>query len=415
MTSRTVDIVHPDGTWSAHHDAARADGPLAIRSAGEPLVRDVGWYVDELPAETMLLDRFQAFRKGGCAMVQTRGHYPFGAEVGMTQRCRYAANHVRVTNDLRWRSGARIERHVGVGGLFLPGEWRRYYCVPPCLHLSEGKPCTWVEIPSSVSGSGMIGHWHRPPLALVFERADGSRVEVSTGDDVWRWEENFGFGPEAGSYKIMSVEGGLRVVREPLMTCTEVDPRPRDYRFTWTLSWKTMLSSPAEAFPPPVPIILDQRRRLRPLPAGDGPPSLVLDLNSLPWPEAACRQATPADAIRGKRLATPCWHSRATQKLARHIIRRLSTLEPAGWLTVRGVEPGPCWDASHVDRPGDPLPHWDAGALLDFAVWTRQQLGPEWHIRAEVAEPWKPLPSLEALFANNGFRVDSHTETDDDI
>ena len=50
----------------------------------------------------------------------------------------------------------------------------------------------------------------------------------------------------------------------------------------------------------------------------------------------------------------------------------------------------------------DGLCHWDAGAISDFAIWARQQLGPRWEIRADV-DTWPELPSLTELFTPNGF------------
>ncbi|MBN2451185.1 MAG: hypothetical protein JXR77_12395 [Lentisphaeria bacterium] len=406
-------VVHPEGEWEACHAAARVDGPRRIEVLGGEVVRDVSIYVDDVAGELLLPDRVRSLRKGGCAVVQTRGHYPFGSEVGVSQSFRYAANHVQVTTDLHWPSRAPVVRHLGVGGFFLPGRWLRFYCVPPCLHLAEGSLPRWHPIPSQAAGSGMAGHWHRPPCALVFEREDGVRLEVGTGCDGWRWERNMGFGPEAGSYKVLQQEDGIRVVREPLMTCAEVVPAARDYRFTWYLAWSSGPPALGEDFPDPVVPAGGERGEPPRSAAFEArePLSLLLDFGQLEWAPSACRVPSAEAYGRGCRLPAPCWHSRGVQKQARRIIRRLAALPAPGWLTVRGFAPGVCWDPAHCDRTGGPLPHWDLDALLDFAVWTRQQLGPEWRIRAE-APGWESLPSVSGLFAVNGFRADRDEPTD---
>jgi len=239
-TTPTLRDIRPaQGDWLARHDASRADGPFELCDGqGEPWLRDVTFYVDDLGADLALSERFRVACKGGVATVETTGRYPFGAGISVKQALRYAVNHVRVVTDVQLPPGSIVRRHLGLGGFTLPGRWRRFYCLPPAQHLAEGRQGAWQDIPAEAPASGMIGHWHRPPLRLVFERDDGVRVEVGTGGDVWRWEQNFGFGPEAGNYKLRLEPGGLRFEREPLMTCAEVAPVARIYRLTWYLAWE---------------------------------------------------------------------------------------------------------------------------------------------------------------------------------
>jgi hypothetical protein len=411
-----IEILYCDGSWAAIHDENRCDGPLAVEVHEQNLAENVSFYVDDVTAESALADRVKAFRKAGVAVVQSCGHLPFGAETAFTQTCRYAANHVRITFDLRWRRGDTIKRHLGVGSLFLPGRWRRYRCVPPCLHLAEGVLPSWHDVPEEPVGSGMLGHWHRPPLALVFEREDGARLEVGTGDDVWRWEQNLEFGPEKGNYKVMAEPDGLRILREPLMTCEEVTPRARDYRLTTYLAWtapdEETHTRESRCQTGKITFHSDGQAAL----PGDAVevPALLLDFAAMPTPASCQRVPAPAGYALDGTPAAACWRCNAVQKAARRIVRQIAALPDPGILCVKGLVPGPCWNSSHVGQPDSrPAPHWDMSAILDFAEWTRQQLGPEWDI---VVDPgtWGEHPAMLGIMRENGFRTDIDEEHRDD-
>lgn len=409
-----TEISPASGAWRAVHDATRVDGPLEIRCGEDVLVRDVTFHVDDLGAELALSDRFRVAYKGGTATVDLAGRYPFGAEVGITQVLRYAANHVRGVSDLHCPAGTIVRRHLGLAGLFLPGRWERFYCVPPCLHLAEGRVAAWQDIPAATAGSGMIGHWHRPPLALVLERADGTRLEIGTGGDVWRWERNLGFGPEAASYKLMQETAGVRLVREPLMVCAEVQPVARVYRLSWYLAWAPPGGNPAPArFPEAVPIAFSERgdALVREAVGSAAVPALVLDMGTWPGPDRARRAPSAAAVLKDCREPAWCWECDGVQKAFRRIVRQVAALGPEGSLTLRGLTPGPCWDPAHCQRRGEPVAHWDLDALLSLANWGRQQLGLGWEITVE-APGWEALPSMAGLFAPTGFAAAEGDDAD---
>jgi hypothetical protein len=389
--------------WEAHHDEGRFGGPEELLVDGVPVAQVDSFYIDDMTQDTVAVERVRAFRKLGAGVVQHEGVLPFGNPIQVGQTCRYAANHVRVTFDINWPRDAVVNRHFGVGSLFLPGRWTRYYSIPPCNHLAEGVAPAWHQIPATPPGSGMLGHWHRPPLALVFEREDGFRLEVGTGNDVWRWEHCLGFGPEAGSYKILHEGDGLRFVREPLMTCEPVQPEKRQYRMSWYLAWQR----PGETA---------QR-----VPAGDvldlanAAPAAIrtheggvfrLDPGQLGLPETCLRVTTPEAFIRGDTPTDPCWESNGTQKALRRLIRPLIALGAPGTLVVGPMVPEACWVPSHFDRKhARGLAHWDLCSLLDFAVWVRQRLGLEWTIIPDSAAT-NVSPAMAGLFGETGFAKD---------
>ena len=399
------EIAPADGHWKAVHARARVDGPSEISCGGDCLVRDVTFQLDDFGADLVLSDRFRDFHKGGASVVEVSGHYPFGAEIGIAQSFRYGARHVRVVTDLSLRKGSTLGRQVGVGNLFLPGPWQRLYCLPSCHDLAAGKVGTWVDLPAAPPAETVLGNWQRPPLALVFERPDGTRLEIGTGADVWRWERNLGFGPLAASYTVSAAPDGLQVRREPLLTDTELQPQPRVYRLSWYLAWQpATCPAPASAGPEPVPVrFTDHGEALVREAAGTAAcPALLLDLAHWPCLAQRRRAASPAAYRRDERCPSPCWESAGVQKALHRMLRQIAALGPHGDLTWRGLGPGPCWDPTHCERQGEPLPHWDLDALLGRGTWGRQQLGPGWRVRVETPG-WEMLPSLAGLFAPTGF------------
>lgn len=396
--------------WEAHHGESRFGGPDELLVDGSLLAQVESFHIDDMDTATVAVDRTQGFRKGGAAVVRHEGALPFGEPIQVGQTCRYAANHVRITFDLNWPRATVVRRHLGVGGLFLPGVWKRYYLIPACAHLAEGARPGWHPVPAEPAGSGMAGHWHRPPLALVFEREDGLRLEVGTGNDVWRWEHCFGCGPETGNYKIMQEADGLRLLREPLMTCEEFTPEKRQYRLTWHLAWQTPGNLPSLPTEPALDLATASPAEVRARTGG----CFRLDPARLALAHSCLRQETPEAYLRNDPPGHPCWVSNGTQKAARKLIRSLANLPEPGTLVVGPLVPAPCWVPGHCDRKGPrALPHWDLGALLDFAVWTRQQLGPAWTILPDSPLA-AVLPSVAGLFGETGFAKGEVVEEEED-
>jgi hypothetical protein len=394
-------VGNPGGDWEARHALEKVGGPEEILVGGTTVLRNGRNYIDDMGDEAAVVRRQRDFRKGGTAVVASEGYLPFGAEFGFSQVCRYAANHLRVTLDLRWPRGATVKRHLGVGGLELPGKWTRFYCLPPANHLAEGQRPGWQDIPEATEEKQMIGHWHRPPLSLVFEREDGVCVEIGTGTDVWRWEASLGAGQECGSYKIMLTGTGLTLIREPLMCCEEFEAEGRDYRFLWYAAWSDKKLTQAREIPQGMALGLDNVTEVL-RQAGDSP-VLELDLAKQDWVEAGCRCTSSQNFVRGERAA-PCLQSQLVQKRLRNVVRKLSGSDCAGTLVFRNLLPGICWDPAHVNRKAaNGLAHWDMSDLLDFAEWTRQKLGSEWTVLADVPAELAMLPSMQGLFQENGF------------
>ena len=109
-----VRVTHPSLDWEAVHSGSGFGGPDRIALAGDELVRFCHNHIDDLDDRSIVTTQRKAFRRGGAAVVETRGYFPFGGEVKMAQTCRYAACHMRVTLDVNWPRGGVVRRHFGV-------------------------------------------------------------------------------------------------------------------------------------------------------------------------------------------------------------------------------------------------------------------------------------------------------------
>lgn len=398
-----ISVSHPTELWEADFCDVFG-GPTELRYEGSVLLRNHRFYVDDLDNQYAVTKKQRHFHKGGCAVVASEGYFPFGTELNFSQTCRFAMNHFRVTFDLKWLPGTKIKRHMGLGNLELPGKFVRYWCLDPVLHQIEGKQTGWFDLPEASDERKMVGHWHRPPLAIVFERADGVLIEVGTGSDVWRWEENFGAGPEQGSYKIFLSNAGIEYVREPLMTCAEFVPSARPYRFTWYVAWgkkgTTVSVASAEK-----EICFEHGEPIIPLESE----AYVVNFAALSGKENLHHLHCNGHFAELKEDSQVCWECDGVQKCARRMIRKLQSLpleaNQVKTLRIKGISPSYCLNSIHMERGDKPmLIHWDINAILDFLVWAKQQLGSQWCIVPEISEEM-PLVSLTEAVKPLGFSL----------
>lgn len=383
-------------------------GPVEVRYEGKPLLKNYRFYVDDLDNHYAVTKKQRRFHRGGSAVVTSEGYFPFGSELSFSQTCRFAMNYFRITFDLRWLRGTLVKRHFGLGCLELPGKFVRYWCLPAALHQVEGKQAEWIELPVASDEKVMVGHWHRPPLALVFERDDGVLIEVGTGSDLWRWEENLGAGPETGSYKIFLTQEGITYSREPLMTCTPFTPDARPYRFTSHIAWGKKQDLVVRNFENTSKITFSQNLepQIAEVPQ-DKNICYEVDFSAIKWNEAALHVHPVLPEMKMETTSTPCWEDDLVQKSARRLIRKLQKMSDfqTATLVITGVDLACCWNSSHLERGKNAtLLHWDINAFLDFVVWLKQQLGLNWQVEVKTKTEM-PLISLAGIRNPLGFSL----------
>lgn len=348
---------------SVVHDRESVDGPMFIKYKGEVIAEGFSTYVDDRKDSAAVVRHSKGYTKGGVNIVEMEGFLPIGSEIHFKHKYSYQSEYVRVTTDVKFHNGTVVQRHFGIGSFKLPGEWTRYHLTPAPRHLQDGAKPSTFEIPT-VTGDErvMIGHWHRPPLSVVFENKKGFVFEVGTGFDVWRWEQCLGYGPEAASYKIYATASGLEVVREPLMCCEEFSPEVNQYRHTWYMAWgeREETKAPADIvwIDPVNPVVPDDLDKVG------------VDLYAGDWNESFLRVETSEMLQAGENSGKPCCSHNKVQKNLRSVLRKIKERSP-NELWLKNFNIGVCCNPSHVGRRGKALTHNDSNYLFDLIEWTK--------------------------------------------
>jgi len=392
------------GHWQAVHDVKKVGGPQRITFDKEILAEDISCYLDDVSDDLVLVKKVRDFHKGHASIINAKGKLPFGGGVVYEHTYRYYSNRVRVTTDVNIPAGTAIKRHFGIGSMFLPGRWTKMFVLPASQHQVEGASSRWIHLPEPGAAAVMTGHWHRPPLIVVFIRSDGLRFEVGTGSDLWRWEGSLGYQPESGSYKVIVEKDGIRLIREPLMCCESFEPKPGNYRFSWYMAWdrkESFLKKTAgQRIKLPINLKneLQTEKLLELLQSSNASvKALELNLNDFLWQKSFLRYSTPADYIReeGKSF---CWMCPGVVKVIKRIIRQLLQIDGFQGIVFRGFNPGLCYNSSHVNKKKiNGLAHWDMNSLLDFCAWVNDQCADKLRITTDISPEWD-IPSLRGLF-----------------
>ncbi len=360
-----IDITFEKNNIEIIHDRDSATGPKQISYNGKVIAKDFSCYVDDRKDSAAVVRKSKGYTKGGVGIVECESYLPIGSEIHFSQKYCYNEDSVRISTDINLHTGTTVKRHFGIGCFFMPGKWTKYHLTPAPRHLHEGGTCSTFEIPkvdSKLDKPIMIGHWHRPPLSIVFEHEDGFFFELGTGFDVWRWEKCLGAGPEAASYKLFLTEEGIQVVREPLMTCQEFTPQAGQYRFNWYLSWGDRKpNTPSEDV-----LWINPLKEKLP----ETVDKVGLDVADFEFHSSFCRVTTPEDLALDKKTDKPCFAHNKTQKDLRTAFRKLKEKNPTQ-VWIKNLTTGVCCNPSHVSRRGEALYHNDSGYILDFMDWVR--------------------------------------------
>lgn len=391
MGESSYEIQHEQEQWVAGYDCTSPNGPLYVSQDGVVFLKNLQNCIDDRPMD---VEKTRANRKGGKAVNDTEVSLYGRNASGFRQITRYGNNVCRVTTDVIMKRGTIVKKYLRLGSFTLPGKWVRLLEIP-----LEGE-AFWSDL-----SVGVRRHSGMCPLAWVFEREDGFRVELSAGFDLWRWRNGLEGTEQETLIDVREDElffdRHLVSVPETAQVETEdgeaagVEPGPRDYRFCYQLAWSvaSVKQEAVESVPPMVDISSGS--------LGELPPDMALsiDLGQLPVSALGC---TDGDASRGI-----CWESNASLQYAKRIIRQLAAAGDKGWLHIAGgLEPSVCTCGKHVDRPRGKTPHWDLNGIICFSQWVRQTLGADWRITYESKGIWSELPSMQCLFGPNGFSVE---------
>ena len=381
MLDKNSDLIifsDDSGKWQAEHPVNGIHGPLKISYKNDILLTDCSGYCGDKNESTAVARKVKDYHKGGLSVVEAEGFMPFeDGQISYKHSYKYSNRRVRVISDISFIGNIPIKRHFGVGSLFLPGKWKEFHVVPAAGLKVHGAEEKLKEIPKYDGKALMLGHWHRPPLSVTFKRPNGTTLEIGTGNDVWRWEENLAFEPESGSFKIILEENGIRFIREPLACCETYLPPNRSFRFSWYIAWRENGANKALANHHDIKVLFDNNGELdlanikKQLKDKSLYAYANFDLNDLSWDKKQLISKSPYDFIRGINTELPCWATSSVITRAKKIIRKLIEIDELDGIIFKNFTPKVCYQSHHVNKKHENgSAHWDVNGLFDFASWT---------------------------------------------
>ena len=396
-------ILDDSQKWQSKHPLDGICGPLSLTYKKDTVITDCAGYAGTFTESNAVAGKNKEYHKAGESYLETEGFIPGGdGRIDYKHIYRYSNRRLRVTTDVRF-SNFSISRHFGEGSLFLPGKWKSIHVVPAAFHQVHGAQEFSRDVPEYKDKAVMLGHWHRPPLAVTFIRPNGTAIEVGTGSDIWRWEENLGYSPESGSYKISLEKDGIRFIREPLACCESFTPEKRPFRFSWYIAWRE--NGALKKLPNHKAIELqfdkDNNFDTEILTKAVEDKKVYLyakiDFKRLNFKTEQLKIKSPYDYIRGIHQDETCWSNKSVITLVKKIIRKLVEIEGLDGIIFKNFSASYCYKSSHVNKKHENgTAHWDINGLFDFASWTKNCCKDSLDLYCETDEQIRP--SMTGLF-----------------
>jgi hypothetical protein len=311
---------------------------------------------------------------------------PFGSEPKITRKIEIVGNHAKVAVNLELRRSFTASR-ISVDSLFLPGKWSKFGIIGTEINSTSIPKVKWRNIEDNP-----ILHESKLPFLLIcFESVKGEKLEIGTGNDLWRWldaenEENC-----SSLFKIEKVEGGIKITRDVYVWPEDVELPRRTRLFKWYFAWEAageipFLKAPESTIPMPETgekISLDKSLD-----------QFIFDLSNTSWHESARAVGT------GGMSELPCAEAPSFRRQLKKFIRSLE-FEPGTKIVLYGLEPHFCEAAAHLERPQKKrLKHWDIMSLMNLWQWANRLLaatGSELIIQPAKRSSCSGLPSIKGM------------------
>lgn len=402
--SDKIIVVDDFNKWVAEHPANGINGPLKISYKKDTLLRDCSGYCGDHSEESAVVKKIKDYHKGGNSFIEAAGAIPFpNGKVKYLHSYKYSNKRVRVTSDINFEGQVPINRHFGLGSLFLPGKWDSIYIVPAAKLMTQGAQEKLVKVPKYNNKPLMLGHWHRAPLSVTFKRPNGASIEIGTGSDLWRWDENLGYGPESGSFKIILEEKGLHFIREALACCEEFTPANKPFRLSWYMAWRENGANKSLPEHHEIPLHfspggeLDTATLIKQLATKNLYSYALFDFQALTWQDKQLSSESPFDYVRNIKTDKACWASGSVATRVKKIVRKLINIEALDGIIFANFAPRICFQSHHLNKkhPNGTV-HWDINALFDFASWAKNISKDKVDLFWQDKET--PQPSLLGLF-----------------
>ena len=282
------------------------------------------------------------------ASLETAATIPFGAEPSISRMFRLSEGLLTVTTDFAIRPSFAI-RTLFAGGYTLEGSIARIAVT--------GQPETGVFLPApewrdfgGIAEKTVLYDAAQPPVSILLETIEGSILELSTGEDFWRWTANL---PHITSrYTVTRTVSGLEITWLPyeFKPAPDVEvPAGRARRMNFILAWKKKTKNTKK---------IDARE--------------TFDMAAFDWPESCLAQDSAGNPVKG----APCFAAPGVTNILKKWVRRnLALLEEGDVLAVTNVNPTFCHAASHQDRAKQKiLPHLDLYGINEFQLWANRQM-----------------------------------------
>lgn len=309
-----------------------------------------------------------ASRDGQEVVVSMRSVIPFGAEPAVKRQIGITESALRFDTEIALRNSFALE-HLSAESLTLSGPIAKIGFIKAPKKSAALPETEWTSFDSFEDVE-----MSTPPLSVIIETESGSVLELSHGEDIWRWMAATRHG---GTFRFILRRDGKALRLEHNLFTLNPDTEPAK-GWNWRLSWLAAWSRTAPA--------KSRKRKFKD----------VFDMEAFDWPDAAyC-------VVGGKQTKLPCPGSPAVlNSLKRWLRSNLATLADGDTLAIVNAEAAYCESASHQDRPKlESLPHWGLDPLIEFREWASKQLEPSGAkllILPSAKSNASKLPSFAAL------------------
>lgn len=322
---------------------------------------------------------------------ETLNMLPFGSEPEIYRKYHYAANHFKVTTDISFHSNFKSDI-LSIDTLHIKGVWSRVGVLTIKKEDAAAPPATcwnWMDISSLTKME-----YKEPPLLWLFEKENGIRLEIGTGDDLWRWNISSRMGKDSSFILRNDKENGCLVIERRVISAPEsVEVAMNNMRFSWYFSWEIhgwefvkqeSVESSEFSF----------KNNSSEIQTPTHNP--CFHFNNSEWPESA------RVLVNGNYAKSACLHSALVQNRLKDLVRHTASRISGGNVLISGIEPFFCESASHMDRPQKKnLQHWNISSILDLWFWANRHLcnsGSKFFITSpEENSLFSLLPSLRGL------------------
>jgi hypothetical protein len=285
---------------------------------------------------------------------------PFGSEPQIVRQFEFAGNRAKITTDFHLKAPMEAESFE-VDNILVKGSWAKIGVLKIGKPLPETSDIEWHAVGKDSLWKLVI---EDIPLIILFEGNDGTRLEIGTGDDIWRWLQTETFPETTASIVFEKTNGGVSI-RRIFAKWTETGTiAPRKYRFTWYFAWETPDRKYFTCGEDEFSVF-----------SFSGKNKILSDGNKcFKFPDGELPELFAA-RFANDLTGAPCFHSSPVSGLFRDWVRSAAAIKDGRPLVLGNLKASLCDSAPHLERPQkQKLLHWNMIRIFDFCLWANKQL-----------------------------------------